>query len=107
MRVIWKWRLGRPGKPFTLEIPHGYKIVHAGLDGGTFTEGVSDEKPMPALWAEVFATNEKRPVEFVLVATGQDYEGLAWDHFATLDVAGYFFHLLVKRSTPSRSPGPH
>jgi hypothetical protein len=98
MVVIWKWRLERPGTPFTLELPIGYCIVHAGLDGGqpmyASEQSVLDGKGMPAVWAEVDPSSEKTPVQFLLVATGQEYDPDEWVYLHTLDVSGYFFHLL-------------
>ena len=92
--VIWKYRLQRPGHSFKLEIPEGYQIVHAGLDGGTFTAGISDGKPMPAIWVNADPSLEKISEEFCLIATGEEYRDDQWEYIATLNVAGYFFHLL-------------
>lgn len=88
MKAIYKWKLERPGEPFTLGLQVGYRIVHAGLDGG-LDNGV----PMPCLWAEVIPSAEISSVKFLLVPTGQPYQD-EWVYLHTLNVAGYFFHLL-------------
>jgi len=71
--VIWKWRIAQPVSSCVIHLPKHHRFVHAGMDAGDFSSGMSDGRPMPAVWVELDPQAEKtRKIELVLVATGQE-----------------------------------
>ena len=93
-RAIWKWRLKMPGDSLIIDVPTAHCFVHAGLDGGDFSSGVSDNRPMPAVWAMVDPAAETVQVKLRCVVTGQEWDNEKWHYLFTFSFKGLFFHLL-------------
>lgn len=92
MPVIWKYPLPEAPGEFTLELPHGFNIISAGLD----------PRGKPCVWVLLDQKEETHTRKFKLIFTGQEiddskqrtYQGWVYVVPCTYQYNGFVFHLL-------------
>lgn len=68
MAVIYKFPIPEAGKPFDLKIKGFCEVTHVGADGNG----------LPCIWALVVPEREEETWTFMIVATGQEFDGQQW-----------------------------
>jgi len=85
MAQIYKYPIPEPGVAFDLKIKGFQEVVHVGEDGN----GVA------CIWAQVNADLTEEAWPFMLVATGQPFDGNEWCHVGSfVQKSGLVWHLM-------------
>jgi len=83
IETIWKYLL-QPGHNM-FEVPAHSHIVHVGCD----------PNGDPAAWYQVVEGVETREEELMVVGTGHDFDGKAWEYHSSIHQGPFVWHVLT------------